>query len=524
NLGRYEAPVVARAIQWYDTLWEDAEPYDLSAVFEEALRLRTPWEIFMRVLWQLYGDEIEEDAAIDEGLPLTSFQKHGVARALRLIRETGGAIVADEVGLGKTFIAGEVLQVYREGRQRALLICPASLRDTTWRRFLARFELFVECLSFEELASDHQLRDEQRPKASQEKLQRPLDEYQLVVVDEAHNYRNPDAPTRAAMLRRRLFGRRRDVLLLTATPVNNSLWDLYHLMRFFVRQDAHFADRGILSVRRRFEAAMREDPANLSPDLLYPIIDATTVKRTRQFVKKHYPGDTITGSDGNPVQIVFPQPRALSVHYDLDAVLPGFFDRLESSLDPDSDETISFVRYWPDAYRREAGDRDEAHRARALIGLLRSQLLKRFESSAFAFGKTARKMICEHDAFLDALDAGYVVSTDFMRELSADGEGIFEELLASTAHKTSTELYDVEGLRSAITRDRDRLQTLADEVARVSPDRDPKLAALAEALVEIAEQARHDATDNADETQKRKVLVFSFFEDTVKWIRGFLAR
>ena len=143
---------------------EEAEPYDLSKLFEEVFEPRTPWEIFLRVLWQLYGDEITEDAAVDDNLPLTSFQKHGVARALRLIRDTGGAIVADEVGLGKTFIAGELLQIYRERRQRALLICPAELRDTTWRKFLSRFQLFVECVSYEELANDIQLRDAQRPR------------------------------------------------------------------------------------------------------------------------------------------------------------------------------------------------------------------------------------------------------------------------------------------------------------------------------------------------------------------------
>ena len=144
------------------------------------------------------------------------------------------------------------------------------------------------------------------------------------------------------MLRRLLFGQRRDLLLLTATPVNNSLWDLYHLVRFFVRQDAHFANRGILSIRERFERAMREDPSSLSPDLLYPIIDATTVKRTRQFVKKHYAGDNIVGADGRPQPIVFPQPRAISVRYHLDDLLPGFFDRLEAALDPDSSDAITF--------------------------------------------------------------------------------------------------------------------------------------------------------------------------------------
>ena len=361
-----------------------------------------------------------------------------------------------------------------------------------------------------------------RPHAAQETLQRPLDEYQLVVVDEAHNYRNPDAPTRAAVLRRLLFGRRRDLLLLTATPVNNSLWDLYHLVRFFVRQDARFADRGILSIRERFERAIREDPSSLSPVLLYPVIDATTVKRTRQFVKKHYAGDNITGPDGRPLPIVFPQPRAISVRYHLDDLLPGFFDRLEDALDPDGGNAIAFARYTPDACLLNGPDPEEDARARAMVGLLRSGLLKRFESSAFAFRRTAEKMVREHGAFLDALDAGYVVTTDFMKELSADDDAIFEDVLAGTQHRTDAALYDVERLREVVERDRDLLRALAAEVAAITPDRDPKLRALAGELVEIARQAEREATDAVDEARKRKVLVFSFFEDTVEWIRDYL--
>ena len=521
NLGRYERPVVEQAREWFDELWDEAAPYDLSEIFEAVFLPRTPWEIFLRVLYQLYGDEIAEDAAFDDNLPLTSFQKHGVARALRLIRDTGGAIVADEVGLGKTFIAGELLQVYRDRRQRSLLICPAELRDTTWKKFLARFELYVECVSYEEIANDIQLRDAQRPNANQEKLQRPLDEYQFVVVDEAHNCRNPDAPTRAGVLRRLLFGRPRDLLLLTATPVNNSLWDLFHLIRFFVRQDAHFADRGILSIRKRFEEAMREDPSSLSPDLLYPIIDATTVKRTRQFVKRHYANDNITGPDGRPMPIVFPEPRAMSVRYDLDALLPGFFDRLETALDPDDEDCITFARYTPDAYLLEGGDEETAQR-RALIGLLRSQLLKRFESSIYAFRQTTGKMVREHRAFLDALDAGYVVTTDFMRELAADDEGVLEELLEGTEHRSDAALYDAEALREAVESDGMRLEALAHEVGPVTAEEDPKLEAVVEALIEIAEQASHEASSQIDEAQRRKVIVFSFFADTVKWIRDFL--
>ena len=522
DIGRYEPRIVRKAVNWFDELWVEAEPYDLAILFEEVFRPRTPWEIFVRVLWQLYGDEVDEDARADQNLPLTSFQMHGVARALRLIRDTGGAIVADEVGLGKTFIAGEILQVYRERRQRALLICPAALRDSTWKKFLARFELFVECLSFEELAMDAQLQDPLGQATEREKLQRSLDEYQLVVVDEAHNYRNPDAPTRAGALRRLLFGQRRDVLLLTATPVNNSLWDLYHLVRFFVRQDAHFADKGILSIRGRFDQAMHEDPTSLSPDILFPIIDATTVKRTRQFIKKHYENDHIPGPDGRPVPIVFPKPVAKSVRYDLEALLPGFFDLVESALDPDSDDAIEFARYMPNAYLLDDVDQEEAARERGIVGLLRSGLLKRFESSGFAFGNTVSKMAREHQTFLDALDEGYVVTTQFMKEMSADDEAVFQDVLGGSEHKDDASLYDSEGLRAAVERDLDQLRGLANDAASIVRDEDPKLHALAEEICEIAAQAKREAVDREDERQKRKLLVFSFFEDTVEWILGFL--
>jgi hypothetical protein len=222
NLGRYDDSVVERARAWFDALWEEADSVDLAQIFEDIFAAYTPWEIFLRILFQLYGSEVAELDKVDEGLPLTSFQSHGVARAIRLLRERSGVIVADEVGLGKTFIAGEIIRVYRSNRQRVLLTCPAQLRDTTWKKFLYRyaFDRGVECFSYEQIANDVQLRDPQRPRADQIHLQSPLDDYQLVVVDEAHNYRNPDTPTRAPVLRQLLFGRPRHVLLLTATPVN----------------------------------------------------------------------------------------------------------------------------------------------------------------------------------------------------------------------------------------------------------------------------------------------------------------
>ena len=523
NLGRYDAPTVDKACQWFDALWEKAEPFDLAEFFEEVLQYKDPFEIFLRVLWELYGDEITEERKQDKDLPLTSFQAHGVVRALRLINETGGVIVADEVGLGKTFIAGEILTRYQERRQRALLICPAALRDTAWKNFISEFQLYLEVVSFEGLARDKQLWDTyKRPHASSRQLARPIDEYQLIIIDEAHNYRNPDAPTRAGALRTLLYGKRKDVLMLTATPVNNSLWDLYHLTRFFLKQDAFLADRGILSIKGRFEKAMRENPNDLSPDVLYPIIDATTVKRTRQFIRKHYPKDEIT-INGIRQTIVFPEPRAISVRYDLDTLLPGLFNSIEQYFDPGSSDCLLFARYKARIYLKQP-DADDERIAHAITGLLLSGLLKRFESSTGAFRNSIRRLVEQHRTFLDALSKGYVVGTGFFEEMTGTDDEDFDELLKESDHTDNINLFDSIRLHADVKADLDKLERLLAQLQEITPDKDPKLHALVAELEKIATQADEEGVSREDTMNKRKVLIFSFFADSVRWVRDYLEK
>lgn len=521
NLGNYNASVGEKAVNWFDELWEEANEFDLSEIFEGAFQCLTPWEIFIRVLWQYYGSEFEEESH-DKNLPLTSFQKHGVARALRLIRDLGGAIVADEVGLGKTFIAGEILEIYHKHRQRALIICPASLIDTTWKKFLSRFSLYAESISFEKLARKIQLNETSNYQGANDVLQRNLDEYQLIIVDEAHNYRNPNAPTRAGVLRTLLSGQRRDLLLMTATPVNNSLWDLYNLIQFFVRQDAEFASKGILSIRKRFEEAMSNDPTSLSPDLLYPIIDATTVKRTRQFIKKHYNNDNIEDAEGNPVPIKFPTPVAKTVKYKLDELLPKFIDHLEDALDPESDNRLAFARYNPNKYIINESDNEEIKRNRSMVGLLRSGMLKRFESSVSAFQKTTSKMIDHHQRFLEALEKGFVINTQFLQELSGDDDAVFEEMLQDNEDSKPCEDYRKVDLKNAVEKDLGKLQSLHSETENVKKELDPKLATLSNTLREIVLKSDKTSIDKEDARQKRKVLVFSYYKDTVDWIYEYI--
>lgn len=522
NLGHYEDPVVGKVEKWFEELWEAAEPYDLAAIYDRLMAEYPPYLIYLKVLWHLYGQELEQEAEETQKqqgseIPVTTFQRHGIWRAQRILRKYGGVLVADGVGLGKTFLAGEIIRQYREKRQRVLLVCPAALRDSTWKEFIHRFQLYVECISYEELARDRQLGGQQTH------LQSNADEYALVLVDEAHNYRNPDAPARAAVLRQLLMGQRRDLMLLTATPVNNSLWDLYHTLRYFVKQDAILADLGVLSIRERFEDAMRVDPFNLNPDMLYPIIDATTVKRTRRFVKRHYENDLIKLPSGQTVPIRFPKPVASTINYDLDEVLPGFLAEIEDALmPPNGHPKLTLARYKPENYPAgQQPDRGDP----AIVGLLRSGLLKRFESSVHAFATTVKRMVDEHDIFLQGLDRGLVLKKELLRELSAaDDDDEFEELLARSPHQESTKQYDIAALRADVEADRALLNRFYERASSVKPAADPKLAALLKELERIVEAADKEGIDDDDRRQRRKVMVFSAYEDTINWIEEHLNR
>lgn len=518
NLGQYDQSVVGKVEGWFDELWQDAEPYDLAALYDRLMAEYPPYLIYLRILWELYGEELSEEQEETQGIPLLQFQQHGVWRAMRILKKCGGVLIADGVGLGKTYTAGEIMRLYRQNRQRVLLICPAALRDSTWERFRWSHELqSVEVISYEQLARERQLGGEG------DHLRYPIEDYQLIVIDEAHAYRNPDAPGRAQVLRRLLMGQRRDVLMLSATPVNNALWDLYHLLRYFIKQDAFFANRGVLSMRDRFEEAQQEDPFSLSPDLLYPIIDATTVKRTRKFVKRHYENDLVETEDGRRIPIRFPKPEASTINYDLEQVLPDFLSELEEALMPvHGQPRLTMARYLPDSYLRvDAPGRGNP----AIVGLLRSALLKRFESSVYAFATTTGRMVAQHDLFLRALADGKVIRKELMHELAdLDDEDAIEELLEQPDLTDPADLYDVETLGREVQADRDLLEAMRARAAAVGADEDPKLAALLESLIQIADHADNEAVDEDDARQKRKVMIFSFYSDSVDWIYDYLDR
>ncbi|MBH57709.1 MAG: helicase [Planctomycetaceae bacterium] len=519
NTGHYDPTTVTEIQTWYDDVWQEAVEFDLSALYEELFDEYTPWMIYLRVLWELYGDELELEQDEIGTLTLTRFQKHGVWRAKRILETLGGVIIADGVGLGKTFTAGGIMQPYRDRRQRILLIRPAAL-EGTWDKFLNRHYLEdVECISYQKLAGDQNFEGDEKY------LKRPLDEYQLIVIDEAHNYRNPDAQHRAGVLRTFLRGAKRDLVLLTATPVNNSLYDLYHMVSFFLRQDSQLINYGIPSIKGLFDDANHYEPGDLHPDILYPLIDATTVKRTRQFIKRYYRDDRIPNEDGEQVPITFPKPIPLTVRYNLDDALPGFFAHFAEALMPETGTPrLTMARYQVERYL--LNPEEESVNETALVGLLRSGLLKRFESSAHAFANTCRRMSEQHRLLLEAMDNGQVITKDFYRECGASedlDDEEFHDLLSESSHTHNLGLYDAAALREDVANDLAILTEFAEEAEKVSNDADPKLDRLVEALAEIAAEAKQDGLTEREQANNRKVLIFSYYADTAKWIQQRLA-
>lgn len=551
NLARFDTQPVDEVRQWFERLWADALPFDLAALYRDRFVPADPYVVYLRMLWERYWDELEDEEVLPGELPLTRFQKDGVTRAARLLEDHGGVLIADGVGLGKTFLAGELIrQAVHERRQRALVIAPAALRDGPWKSFLHEYGLKhnfqCEVYSYDQIREDQQLiatgevdtydSITGQPKGT-DRIGKPVllsskDEYALIVIDEAHAFRNPST-RQADALRALLQGQRpKQLVLLTATPVNNTLRDLYELIRLFVRNDAAFVHAGIPSLQKHFNEADRQHPDSLSPDALFDVLDAIAVRRTRRFVKRFYADETIT-IKGVEVPLTFPKPHLKRIDYDFEAQMGSFFDDFAYALgvDPD-DETnvlspasehdydperrLTMARYVPSGYRTDGkGDVAEVQ----VSGLLRIGLLKRFESSPHAFARTCRGMAANHRTFLEALGQGYVLTGAALKafeQSEEDGELDLDEFTKGRHDRIDD--YKAEELRADAEQDLRILEDFAVAAEKVSNHLDVKLDLLVDELAEIIVDAQREAVGDQDERDRRKTLVFTYYTDSLDWI------
>ena len=498
GLVQYDPPVAQQAVAWFDRLWEGAQDFkaDLQGLLFPDVGLLDPRDIYLRALLELLGPlDDQPDGPTPTAVELTTFQRDGFQRALRVINQHHGVIYADGVGTGKTEIGLALIEEYAQRRGlHALVVAPAQL-VSYWEERLDQTRLPAQVVSYHQLAADEQLVRPGTPNARRH-LHSDKDVYRLVVMDEGHALRTPDTTWYRAAARL-LGGPQKDLALLTATPINNGLWDLYHLVMAFAHHDRAFASYGIPSLRRLFQqaGANERDPENLNPDVLFSLADMVSVRRDRRFIQQRYGDETFP--DGTPVS--FPTPTLSTERYDLDTAHPHLVQTITTQI-----ERLTMARYQPSSYRL---DEELTGQEAVLSALLQSAVLKRFESCWHACLLTLDRMIAAHNVFLDAWDQGRVLSGEALREaatLDLDETGL-AEWVAETLDDTDVEpvsRFRAE-YREHVAADRNRLETAAKALRSLRPDGDPKLALLRRLLEEVPSQ---------------KVVVFSAFADTVRYL------
>jgi len=519
----------AKVHEWFEHFWDLSDPYDLAALYGRLWDPHAPWVLYLRMLWELYGLHLDdENPHVRTGLSLTRFQADGVTRMERLLDEHGGVLVADEVGLGKTYLAGEV--IYRTAnvnRQRVLIVAPAALKTSMWEPFLRThdFSRWVQVYSYEEVRNRLDPSHHGHHAFMQE-----IEDYALVVIDEAHNLRNSSAQRSGAVDRViTTGGQPKRVVLLTATPVNNSLADLETLVKYFIRDDARFASLGIPSIREYIKHAQAIDPANLTPEHLFDLMDQVAVRRTRKFVKEHYANEMIVGPDGKSTTIKFPQPRVRRIDYDLDEDGLTLIDEMVYALDDPTDphaprawedrtlepKRLMLARYVSSMYTL---DQDLQEYQITNAGLLRSGLLKRLESSPDALHASLKRMITSHEAFLTALNKGYVLKGDALSDwVSSESDDLdeFVEAFDDDEQIEAASGYHVAELDADVRSDIILLRGLRNLAKVVIDGAEPKVGALVEELTRIAADARRIDPRGVPHGDRRKVIIFSAFTDTI---------
>jgi len=527
-----QAAAVDELRAWFDALWAEAEDYkaDLLEILERFTRTYSPYEIYIKVIYEALRDKLDQELAETKEKPspiaLTDFQHDGYLAAKEILENYGGVLIADSVGMGKTFLALRLLDDYAyRRRQTALIICPAAVEDTIWRPWLREYSIPCEIVSMERVS----------------RQDFPAEEYarrfRVVVVDESHNFRNPNTNRWPNLFKIITEGETdKKVILLTATPVNNTVFDLYHQLRFISRDDDRvLLAAGIPDLRGYFRQAEQDR------EVLYEVLEALAVRRSRQFIRRNYPEAEVEGK-----QIKFPKRELHTVRYSLKETYgPDLYRKIAGAI-----ENLLLAPYQVEVYRRElmearreqvrqmllfeapAKSRSRAAerlqealgwskedaqeflmtvgRQTALAHIMRVLYLKRLESSVEALRISLRRLRRFLELFRVALERGRLLgSPDYRKwlqmevadDMQEDAEQV--ESFLDSLPELPADRYDAEALRAAVEAD---LQTLEDILGELAQDRpDDKLEALKQLLASAG-------------LRGRKVVVFSYFKDTARYV------
>ncbi len=506
--------------EWYERQWTDARDFkeDLIELLDASKFGRkeySPYQVYLKAVFEYFRDELDGTATgpanTRSTVELSEFQEDAVKKARKILSRYDGVMVADSVGLGKTWIGKKLLEDYAYHlRYKALVICPAALRKM-WEHELFEAGITARIITQETLG-----REEFDP--------RQAEAADIVLVDESHNFRNRHAQ-RYENLERILAannrrgptsGERKKLILLTATPINNTVFDLYNQVNLFTGGDrSYFAAAGIGDLPKYFLNARRAIKQQESGVALFNLLEEVAIRRTRPFIKAAYPNATI---QGKPIK--WPERRLKTVQYDLEATYSGIYKKIFDKI-----EGLRLAPYHLEAYKKKgvAVDVFEEGREEALVGIFKSRYLKRFESSVEAFRISVRRALQFLETFESYVLEGKVLdSASFQKALRylvredeeddatpgsrSDALDDNQEARAfiETLPTLDTARYDLKRLHNDLKKDVTALQEIWQAIAQISPVADAKLARLRELL--------------AGELKGRKVLLFTYYKDTARYL------
>jgi hypothetical protein len=555
------ADEAAQLARWLDQQWNtlQAQPESRAALIQTLQAMgehRAPFTVYTLILHHLFrdrGDEMDEDRIVKSATgirdtvvwkKLFKFQRDGVVGAIDKLARFGGCIIADSVGLGKTFEALAVIKYHELRNDRVLVLVPKRLRDN-WTLYKANDQrniLAADRFNYDVLNHTDLSRDAGNS-GDIDLSHVNWGNYDLVVIDESHNFRNKKSPrqgneTRYDRLMRKIIkeGVKTRVLMLSATPVNNRLADLRNQISFVTEgDDTALVAHGIASIEQTTRKAQTQfnrwldmDEAERTPGHLvemlgfdyFTLLDHLTIARSRRHVEKYY-GTAETGK--------FPS-RLPPINIKADVDLAGQFRAIkEINLEI---RRLNLASYAPLRYvlqhKQAAYDAKysteirggesffrQSDREESLIHLLRVNVLKRMESAVSSFSLTVHRQLKDVEAVLAHID-NHDESVEEIDIADVDiDDPAFETLLVGRKVKVLLSDVDLIRWKQDLIEDRNRLATLLAAAQQVDATRDAKLAKLRDMI-------EHKCREPIN-AGNRKIIVFTAFSDTAQYLYANLA-
>ena len=542
-------------LNWFDSIWfnpemtQDAKSTVLDQL-ETIHSYKSPELLYFLTLhnvFSAYLGELDEDSIIkpQTGIKdtviwekLYRFQRDGVIGAIDKIEKYNGCIIADSVGLGKTYEALAVIKYYELRNDRVLVLCPKKLREN-WsiytindkRNIFAGDRFNFDVLNHTDLTRIRGTSGD----INLETLN--WGNYDLVVIDESHNFRNnpikKEGRTRYSRLMQEIIqaGVKTKVLMLSATPVNNRMNDLKNQVVFITEgSDAALEPFGVKSIAHtlkeaqgKFNQWLQLPAENRDTDALldsmnlgyFKLLDLLTIARSRKHIEKYYDLDEIGAFSerAKPINIKadidteknFPELREinrdirllnLSSYAPLKYVLPAMFEEYGRKYD--------MVVAGKSVFR-------QIDREQNLIHLMRVNLLKRMESSINSFALTVSRLLVNVRDIIRQIESFDESGIDELsiEEIDIEDEDFSEFLVGG---KIKVLLKDVDRIRwkQELEEDEQLLEKLLNEANQIDAQRDAKLLFLKERI--------NSKCENPINPGNKKVLIFTAFADTAEYL------